>query len=220
MCAVRCVGEMVFSGIAPGGQRNCRGDFETPTRAFRINAKSCGRLPIALPEVLSERGLRRTATTPKKWGWAGVRVVVLWEGEAAAEPSVCQARGSCGSAGASPSRRGCRLGRSLALPRGCRLGRSLALPRGCRLGGSLALSRGCRLGGSLALPRGWRLGGSLALPRGWRLGGSLALPRGLPARQEPRPPEGVSHALADSDASAIGAWRGSKTSSRRALHFT
>ena len=106
MCAVRCVGEMVFSGIAPGGQRNCRGDFETPTRAFRINAKSCGRLPIALPEVLSERGLRRTATTPKKWGWAGVRVVVLWEGEAAAEPSVCQARGSCGSAGASPSRGG------------------------------------------------------------------------------------------------------------------
>jgi hypothetical protein len=170
--AVRCVGEMVFSGIAPGGQRNCRGDFETPTRAFRINAKSCGRLPIALPEVLSERGLRRAATTPKKWGWAGVRVVVLWEGEAPAEPSVCQARGSSGSAGASPSRGGCRLGGSLALPRGLPARRE---------------------------------------PRP---------PEGLPARREPRPPEGVSHALADSDASAIGAWRGSKTSSRRALHFT
>jgi hypothetical protein len=88
---------------------------------------------IALPQVLTESGLRRTATTPKK-GFhhhgslsSGRRwCCVVWEGEAPAEPNPLR-----------PLHR-MRLGGSLALPRrralpgygSTRLGWSLALPGG------------------------------------------------------------------------------------------
>lgn len=60
---------------------------ETPTKeAYRIlnrydyiaklwiNGKSCAQLPIALPQVLTKSGSRRTATTLKKW----VHPVFVW----------------------------------------------------------------------------------------------------------------------------------------------
>gem|GEM_PF-4682459 len=74
-------------------------------------------------------------------------------------------------------------------PRVYRLGRSLALPGGYRLGRSLALPGGYRLGRSLALPRVYRLGGSLAL-RGVTGSAGASPSQGLPARREPRPPNG------------------------------
>ena len=88
---------------------------------------------IALPQVLTESGLRRTATTPKKGfhhqgslSSGRRRCCVVWEGEAPAEPNPLR-----------PLNR-MRLGGSLALPRrralpgygSTRLGWSLALPRG------------------------------------------------------------------------------------------
>ena len=153
---------------------------------IRINAKSCAGLPIALPQVLTTSGPRRTATPPEKGG-SGVRFFSLREGEAPAEPNTCLAARSRGAAETSPLREG----EAPAEPNTRRAtgSRSSAGDSPLREGASTSRNWIKRLGGSLALPRGERRGGRLALPRGNGSAGDSHSQRGT-ARREPRPPKG------------------------------